>query len=106
MRQKITKLLEMVQFKINSETLELIQDYWMEDIILVQKLRQSKLDDEYIRLLDDTGTCINIYQNPGVTIQKGYFCEVSGFCEVANPMHLINPFFSFTQSFFLRENFC
>ena len=98
-RQKISKILEMEQFVIDSTSLEIIQEYWMEDIILVQKLLQAKIDDGFIGLLDGTGTCINIFQNPGVTIQEGHFCEVSGFCEVTNPIHLMNLLFSFTQSF-------
>ena len=83
-RQKLSKLLEMEQFEINNETLEVIQDYWMEDIVLVQKLLQSDIDESFIGLLDGVGTCVNIFQNPGVTIQEGHFCEVSGFCMVNN----------------------
>ena len=106
-RQKISKILEMEPFVIDSTSLEIIQEYWMEDIILVQKLLQLEIDEGFIGLLDGIGTCINIFQNPGVTIQEGHFCEVSGFCEVTKPMHLINPFFTFTQSFFIsRENYC
>ena len=72
----------MEQFAVDSTSLEIIQEYWMEDVILVQKLLQLEIDESFIGLLDGIGTCINIFQNPGVTIQEGHFCEVSGFCEV------------------------
>ena len=80
-REKLARILHLQNFEVNNMTLERINKYWLEDIALVEKL--TKVDQKHlIEQFNEIGTCVNVYKNPGVTIQKEYLCNVPGFCEV------------------------
>ena len=83
-REKLKVVLDIPDLQyvdVNNETLEKVQRYWMEDVKLIEELTKAE-QKHFISQFDHSGTCVDIYSNPGVTIQKDYLCDVPGLCEV------------------------
>ena len=80
-REKISRVLELQTFEVQPKTLEFLQNYWLEDIELLERLRMTK-QDHFAELHDGIGTCIDISKNPGVKAQSGSLCGVHGICKV------------------------
>ena len=80
-RKKLSKVQDFQSFDVVPKTLDFIQDYWMEDISLVEEFKRLN-EDDYLVELNGLGTCVDIFKNPGVKIQKGLLCNEPGFCQV------------------------
>ena len=69
-------------FQINSTNLDFLQQYWLEDIMMIEKNYPNRLDFAY--KLDGLGTCVDLNKNAGVKIKNGSICGMEGFCKGAS----------------------
>ena len=81
-REKITMLLKIQPFEINDDNLISLQDYWYEDIEMLERLHDDG-NLQYVHFFDGVGTCVEMNKNVGVEIEEGSICDVDGFCEVS-----------------------
>ena len=82
-RKKFSKVQNFLSFKVEPKMVEFTENYWMEDIALVEELKKSN-QDKYLTQLDGLGTCVDIFKNPGVKIQETFLCNEPGFCNVCS----------------------
>ena len=69
-------------FQINSTNLDFLQQYWLEDIEMIEANYPNRLD--YAYMLDGLGICVELSKNAGVKIQEGSICGMEGFCKGAS----------------------
>ena len=80
-REKASLILDFQRFNVNTVTMDFVQNYWTEDIKLMKQLKDAE-GYHFLKELENVGTCVDIFKNPGVKIQQEYLCDIPGLCQV------------------------
>ena len=82
-REKTSLILDFHRFNVNTVTMDFVQNYWTEDIKLMKQLKDAE-SYHFLKELENVGTCVDIFKNPGVKIQETFLCNEPGFCNVCS----------------------
>ena len=82
LRDKAQKVLKIQNFDVSPTSVEFLNKYWNEDLIMVDNLHQSNLM-KYLSLYDGLQKCIDPLANSGVTLTTNPICSEPGFCQVS-----------------------